>query len=203
MPSRLIAVIATSLMLGVVAGLILVPGARDRLKSSATGGATVGRAAVGGPFRLVDASGKTVTEADFKGRFMLIYFGYTFCPDVCPAGLQVMAAALDKLGPKASMVVPVFITLDPERDTPPKVAEYVKSFSPRLVGLTGSAEEIAKVAKEYRVFWKKVPDDKHPGDYTLDHSSVIYLMDTKGEYATHFTHASNVDQMAAKIAERL
>jgi protein SCO1 len=202
MPSRLFAVIGASLMLGVLAALVLVPGARERL-FSAPSVATVGKAQVGGPFRLVDGSGKTVTDADFRGRFMLVYFGYTYCPDVCPAGLQVMAAALDKLGPKAEKITPIFITLDPERDTPAKIGEYVHSFHPRMVGLTGSLEEIAKVAKAYRVFWKKVSDDKNPGEYTVDHSSIIYLMDPKGEYVAHFTHATNVDQMAAKLAERL
>jgi protein SCO1/2 len=201
MTSRLIAVIAGSLLLGIVAALILIPTAgKQQLTPPAK---SVGQAQVGGPFKLVDQTGKTVTDADYRGRYMLVYFGYKYCPDVCPAGLQVMSAALDKLGPKAEKITPVFITLDPDRDTPAKLREYIQSFHPRFVALTGSADDIAKAAKAYRVFWKKVPDEKNPTDYTIDHSSVIYLMTPGGEYAAHFTHATNVDQMAAKLAERL
>lgn len=199
MNTRLIIVAIAGLALGIAAAFALLSPAPN----STTSSASLGKAQVGGPFSLVDQSGKTVTDADFRGRYMLVYFGYTYCPDVCPAGLQVMAAALDKLGAKAERVAPVFITLDPARDTPARLGEYVKSFDPRLVGLGGSEEALAKVAKAYRVYSKKIVDPKAPADYTLDHSSIIYLMDPKGEFVMHFTHATNPDTIAERLAKVL
>jgi protein SCO1/2 len=130
---------------------------------------------------------------------MLVYFGFTFCPDVCPTELQVMAGAMEKLGDKAEKVQPVFVTVDPERDTPEALAKYVKQFDPRLMGLTGTAEQIAHVAKEYRVFYEKVKDEDGSGDYTMDHSSVVYLMGPDGGFLTFFPPATSPDQMAEKI----
>ncbi len=129
-----------------------------------------GQATVGGPFRLTDQTGKTVSDADFRGRYMLIYFGYSFCPDVCPTTLGVMAQALDKLGADSSRIVPIFITIDPARDTPKVLADYMKAFGPSFVGLTGSDAEIKAVEKEYRVYAAKRPLDN--GNYGMDHSSV-------------------------------
>src|SRR6185437_773362 len=131
--------------------------------------------AIGGPFTLVDQSGKRVTQADFRGRWMLVYFGYTFCPDVCPTELQTIAGALDKLGPDAASIAPLFITIDPARDTPAILADYVKLFDNRLIGLTGSAKEIDDVAREYRVYYAKVTQNSG-GSYLMDHSSFAYLM---------------------------
>ena len=111
-----------------------------------------GKSLVGGPFSLVDQTGKRVTDKDYRGKYMLVFFGYTNCPDICPAGLQVMSAALEKLGHRGDDIVPLFITVDPERDTPQKLAAYVKNFSPRLIGLTGSPSDVAAAAKAYRVF---------------------------------------------------
>ncbi|MCE9648239.1 MAG: SCO family protein [Parvibaculum sp.] len=162
-----------------------------------------GRALIGGPFTLTDQSGKTVTDADFKGKYMLVYFGFTFCPDVCPTELQVMAGAMEKLGDKAEKVQPVFVTVDPERDTPEALAKYVKQFDPRLIGLTGTPAQIAQVAKEYRVFYEKVKDDDGSGDYTMDHSSVVYLMGPDGGFLSFFPPATSPDQMAEKIASFL
>lgn len=159
-----------------------------------------GQALIGGPFTLTDQTGKTVTEADYKGKYMLIYFGFTFCPDVCPTELQVMAGAAAKLGAKAADVQPIFITVDPERDTVKELAVYVKQFDPRLIGLTGTPEQIAKVAKEYRVFYQKVEDKETPGDYTMDHSSIAYLMGPDGSFLTFFPPGVSPDEMAAKIA---
>jgi protein SCO1/2 len=197
MRTRLAAGAAVGLIIGAALALIALPDLRARLLPALP--TVSGKAQVGGPFRLTDQNGHSVSDADFRGRFMLVYFGYTFCPDICPAGLQVISAALDKLGDKADRIVPIFITLDPERDTPAKLADYVKSFHPRLVGLTGSASDIAAVAKAYRVYAKKVVDEKAPADYTLDHTSIIYLMDANGEFITHFTHLTNVDQLAAQL----
>jgi protein SCO1/2 len=171
-------------------------------QSPTNGTLTTGKALVGGPFSLVDASGKRVTEKDFAGRKMLVFFGFTSCPDVCPGGLQVIAAALQKLGAKADKIAPVFITLDAERDPPAKVAEYAKSFSPKLIGLSGTAEEVNAAAKAYRVYFKKVPGSD-PANYNIDHSSIIYLMDEAGQYITHYPYPITVDELAAKLEQAL
>ncbi len=164
--------------------------------------ASSGKALIGGPFKLTDASGKRVTEKDFAGKKMLVFFGFTSCPDVCPGGLQVISGALDKLGSKADKLAPVFITLDAERDTPAKVGEYVKSFSPKLVGLSGTPDEVGAAAKAYRVYFKKVPGSD-PANYNIDHSSIIYLMDESGQYIGHYPYPVTVDELAAKLAAAL
>lgn len=157
-----------------------------------------GKALVGGPFTLTNASGTRVTEKDFAGKKMLVFFGFTSCPDVCPGGLQVISSALDKLGAKADRLTPIFITLDAERDTPEKVGEYVKSFSPKFVGLSGTPEEAAAAAKAYRVYFKKVPGSD-AANYNIDHSSIIYLMDEAGQYQAHYPYPVTVDELAAKL----
>ena len=146
MSGRLLTVIVAGFLIGALSGAALLV-----LSQGAQGPAvqTSGKALIGGPFTLVDQTGKTVTDQDFRGRYMLVFFGFTHCPDICPAELQVMSAALDELGPKADEVVPVFITLDPERDTQAAMGAYVKNFGSRFVGLTGSPEQIAAAAKAY------------------------------------------------------
>ena len=140
---------------------------------------------IGGPFSLIDQDGKAKTDADFAGKYLLVYFGYTYCPDMCPTGLQSMSRALDQLGDGAKTVQPLFITVDPGRDTPTKLKEYIASFHPAIVGLTGSAEQIAAVAKAYQVYYKKGENvDEH--DYIMDHSSLIYLMDPQGKFVATF-----------------
>ena len=172
-------------------------GAYALLLNSSPGGRvqSSGKALVGGPFALVDPTGKTMTDQDFRGRYMLIFFGFTHCPDICPAELQVMAAAMDQLGPKAAKVVPIFITLDPERDTPEAVGAYVKNFSPNIVGLTGSMDAVAAAAKAYRVSFSKFQDQNSGENYTIDHSALAYLMGTDGEYITHIPYGTSVAQM--------
>jgi len=165
--------------------------------------AVSGKALIGGPFSLIDQTGKRVTDKDFQGRYMLVFFGYTNCPDICPAGLQVMSAALDKLRARGKDIVPVFITLDPAQDTPQKLASYVKSFTPRLVGLTGSEDEIAATAKAYRVFYQKVPDDKDPTRYSIDHSAIFYLMGKDGALIAPIPHTTDVTQLAQSIDKAL
>jgi len=150
--------------------------------------------------RFVDKSGREAHLGDFKGDFTLLFFGFTNCPDVCPTALQVMAAALDKLGPNAARITPVLISVDPAHDTPAVLATYVASFHPRLVGLTGSQAEIDAVAKAYRVYVKKVPDPKSTAGYTMDHSSIIYVMGPDGSYRAHFTHATSPDVMAERLS---
>jgi protein SCO1/2 len=164
-----------------------------------------GRADVGGPFRLLDHNGKTVTEADFRGRYMLIYFGYSFCPDVCPTTLAVMAQALEKLGSKSQRIVPIMITIDPERDTPKVLAEYMQAFGPSFVGLTGSVEAIKSVEKEYRVYAAKKPLDSSKGsegNYGVDHSSVLYLMGPDGKLVNFYDEAVSPDDLAKDLRLR-
>jgi cytochrome oxidase Cu insertion factor (SCO1/SenC/PrrC family) len=139
-----------------------------------------GRGTVGGPFALTDQNGRRRSDRDFRGKLMIVYFGYTFCPDVCPADLMAITQALDALGPAADGVQPIFITVDPERDSK-LLAEYVRAFHKSLIGLTGSPEEIRKVANAYKAFYAKVPGARD-GDYAIDHAGVIYLMGRSGEY---------------------
>ncbi len=198
MSAKALLAIVAGLALGAVAAVALLPEARQALLPSA-GPVTSGKALVGGPFTLTDDTGKRVTDKDYRGRYMLVFFGFTSCPDICPAGLQLISAALDNLGPKADRVTPIFISVDPARDTPAKLAGYVKNFNPRLVGLTGTPEEIAAVAKAYKVYFKKVPNEAKPDEYGMDHTAIIYLMDPNGEYVTHFTPATPVDELTAKL----
>ncbi|MGH7044102.1 MAG: SCO family protein [Acetobacteraceae bacterium] len=159
-------------------------------------------AAVGGTFTLVNGQGQVVTNQTFRGKYMLVYFGYTHCPDVCPTTLADVAAALGKLGPKAARVVPVFITVDPARDTPAVVGRYTALFSPRIVGLTGSAAQIAHVAGEYHVYYAKHVTGPGPDDYSMDHSSVLYLMGPNGQFVAPVAAESSVKAMTASL-ERL
>lgn len=164
---------------------------------------SVGKPDIGGPFSLTDHTGKRVTEKDFLGKHTLVYFGFTYCPDVCPTELQVMADALDKLGDKASKVTPVFFTVDPQRDTVEQMAAYVPNFHDRLIGLTGTPEEVKSAAKAYRVYYKKVEDKDSDAGYTMDHSSIVFLMGPDGDYVAHFAHGTSPDAMANSIAKFL
>jgi protein SCO1/2 len=202
MAARSIIIGIAGAALGLAAAVALLPQVRERLFPSVERQVS-GKALIGGAFTLTDSTGKRVTEQSFRGKYMLLFFGYTSCPDICPAGLQLMAGALEKLGAKAERITPVFISVDPERDTPEKLAGYVKNFDPRLVGLTGTPEEIAAVAKAYKVYYAKTPSKEHPDDYTMDHTSIIYVMDPNGEFVTHFTPATSVDEMAAKLGKIL
>lgn len=202
MSAKLIASVVAGVVLGAIAAVAVFPEAREKLFPQ-SGSTTSGKALIGGPFTLTDASGKTVTDQDYRGRYMLVFFGFTGCPDICPAGLQLISAALDKVGAKADKVTPIFISVDPERDTPEKLAAYVKNFNDRLVGLTGTPEQVAAVAKAYRVFYEKMPNESAPAEYGMNHTSIIYLMGPDGEYVTHFTPTTGVDVMAEKLSKLL
>ena len=162
---------------------------------------TTGQADVGGPFQLTDQHGKRVSDREFRGRYMLIYFGYSFCPDVCPTTLAVMAQALDKLGDRTRQVTPVFITIDPERDTPKVLDDYMKAFGPNFIGLTGSPAEIKNVEKEYRVYAAKKPLEG--GNYGMDHSSVIYLMGPNGKMISFYDEAVSPDDLAKDLRSKI
>jgi protein SCO1/2 len=150
---------------------------------------------IGGPFRLETGDGKTLTDADMKGHPFLVYFGYTHCPDVCPTTLAQISDVLKRLPDKP--VRTLFITVDPERDTPALMADYVSSFDPRIVGLSGTPEEVAAVEKAFRVYARKAPGKD--GDYTMDHSSIVYLMDAKGA----FVEAFNLERTPEESAKEL
>ena len=168
-------------------------------------GANGGNSAIsiGGPFTLQDGNGKPVTDRDFRGKYMLVYFGYTFCPDVCPTTLNAVAEAMDKLGPAAARVQPLFITVDPKRDTPTVVKQYTAAFGPSIEGLTGSADEIATVAKEYRVYYAEHRTGSGPDDYSMDHSSVLYLMSPDGAFVAPIRADWSGDQIAENLKKLL
>ena len=161
----------------------LFAGAPAAVPPSAGGIALPPGSQVGGPFRLVDHTGREVSEADYRGKVALIFFGFTFCPDVCPTELSNMAAAMDQLGPQADRVVPIFVTVDPERDTVPRMADYVALFHPRIVGLTGSPEQVAAAARAFRVYYAKATP---PGatEYVMDHSAFTYVLGPDGAVRT-------------------
>ncbi|MGX1787628.1 SCO family protein [Bosea sp. NPDC055332] len=158
----------------------------------------------GGPFALLDHTGKRATDADFRGRFMLVYFGFTRCTDTCPIDLPVIAGAIDGLGPLAEKITPLFISVDPVNDTPAIMATYVANFHPRLVGLSGSEAEIAAVAKAYKVHRRKLSQGHHgPGEYTIDHGSLTYLMGPDGRFLTLLPHRTSSERMAAVLRKYL
>ena len=193
----LVAVLLGGLVI-LASGAFLGLGLRETPKGAA---GTLLASAIGGPFRLVDQNGKTVTEADLKGKWSLIYFGYTHCPDACPTTLNEIAIALDDLGPKRDAVRPVFITVDPERDTPEVLKSYVTSFDAPILALTGTPEAVAQAAKDYRVYYAKHPEPG--GDYSMDHSSVIYVMDPEGRFTATFTPESSPEDIAARLKKLL
>jgi len=158
--------------------------------------------ALGGPFTMVDQTGRTVTERDFAGKAMLIYFGFTYCPDVCPTELGTIAAALDAMGPLADRVTPVFISIDPDRDTPAAMADYVSRFHPRMVGLTGSAEQVAQTARAFRVYYAKV-QPRDSTDYLMDHSSFIYFVGPDGKVRSLFRPETTPEAIASAVSAQL
>jgi protein SCO1/2 len=188
-----------------LAGVALILGAfafdywglRDRAGDSGLAGVSIG-----GPFTLTDQNGIVRHDSDFRGKLMLVYFGYTYCPDVCPATLNTMTAAMDKLGASGAAVQPIFITVDPARDGVAQMKSYVANFTPRLLALTGTPAEIAVAAKAYRVYFQPVKGED-ADDYSVDHSAFVYLMGRDGRYLAHFAPDIGADQMAAAIKKYL
>lgn len=173
----------------------------DKRTAAGGGGAKTVQvsAKIGGPFELTNHRGEAVTDANFRGRYMLIFFGYTYCPDVCPTELANIAAALDHLGKQADRIQPLFITVDPERDTAKLLGDYVTHFHPRMQGLTGSPAQIKQAAKAYRVYFAK-SNPAQSEDYLMDHSTFVYLMAPDGRYLALFRGATDPKEMAATIA---
>lgn len=157
---------------------------------------------LGGPFALVNQDGAAVTEANFAGRWMLVYFGFTYCPDVCPTELGTIAAALDAMGTGGEGVVPVLVSVDPQRDTPAQLKDYVSRFHPRMQGLTGTPEQVAEAARRYRVYYARAqrPDNT---DYTMDHSSFIYLVGPDGRVRTMFRPETTPEALAAAVSVQM
>jgi protein SCO1/2 len=189
----MLAAFFTSLVL-VFAVVMMVVG-HDR------GTATTQAAAVGGPFRLIDQDGKPLSDQDLKGRPFLVFFGFINCPDICPTTLFEMSEVLRRLGPDADRVRGLFVTIDPERDTPDKLKDYLSSFDPHLVGVTGDPNAIAAAAKAYRVYTKKVPLDG--GNYTMDHTTIVYLMDKEGRFVAPFSLKRRPEESAADLRRYL
>lgn len=196
MNTKLIAIVLAAFGIG-AAGAFL---AKSTLFDFGTPPArTTGKALIGGSFTMVDHSGKTVTEKDFLGRHSLVFFGFTHCPDICPATLQVASEALEKLGADADKVQPVFVSVDPERDTPSVLKSYLEDFDPRLIGLTGSLAQVKGIAKAYRIYHSKVADENSADGYTVDHSAYMYLMSPEGRYITHYSPAIQSDELVGKL----
>jgi protein SCO1/2 len=160
------------------------------------------RGPIGGPFALIDHTGKPRTDADFRGKLMIIYFGYSYCPDICPTDLMSIATAVDLLGPAGDAVQPIFITVDPGRDTVEHLAEYVAAFHPRLIGLTGAPDEIRKVATAYKTYYAKVETADHK-DYVVDHTAFIYLVGRQGEYLGFLPPSTTPERLAEVIRQKL
>jgi len=184
-------VIAASFGISLIVGLAVVLSLTGSFRT------VTAPAAIGGPFQLVDNNGQQVTEKTLQGRPSLIFFGFTHCPDVCPTALFEMSEVMRALGPDAARVNAYFISVDPERDTVAAMKDYLSSFDPHLKGLTGSPEAIAQVVTSYRVYAKKVP--QKDGDYTMDHTALIYLMDRKGNFVKPFDLKRTPDEAAAEL----
>jgi protein SCO1/2 len=188
----------TAILAGLVATCV-VAAALVGLASfrSSPEGASAG--SIGGKFALTDGGGATVTEGSFRGKWELIYFGYTYCPDACPTTLNTIAETLAALGPLADRVQPLFITVDPERDTPQVIAGYVRNFDPRIVGLTGSPQSIASAAAAFRIIYARRKTGDGPDDYLIDHSSVVIVMDPSGKFVEFLAADLPPDRMTDKL----
>ncbi|MBN43892.1 MAG: hypothetical protein CL573_10450 [Alphaproteobacteria bacterium] len=173
----------------------------EPVESTPVGGMAV-NVSIGGPFELTNHTGARVTDEFLRGSYALIYFGYTFCPDICPTGLGDIAVTLDELGDDGGHVIPVMITIDPERDTPEVLADYVPLFHERLVGLTGTEADIKDIAEKYRVFYRRF-EDPNLTFYLMDHTSFIYLLDPKGRTVSMFRYGTSPEEMAGSIRKHM
>jgi protein SCO1 len=164
-------------------------------------GTQISASAIGGPFSLIDQNGKPLTDQDMKGKPFLVFFGYTHCPDICPATLFDVSEVLRAMGQDADKSGALFITVDPERDTPAAMKDYLSSFDPHLIGATGDAKQVEAAEKTYRVYAKKVPGEK--GDYSMDHTALVYLMDKQGRFVAPFKLNRKPEESAAELRKYL
>lgn len=190
-PLVIVGAFAASLMLGLVLLFVLMGGGRS----------VTAAAAIGGPFQLTDQTGQTVTDKSLQGRPTLIFFGFTHCPDVCPTSLFEISEVLRAMGKDADKVNAYFVSVDPDRDTPAAMKDYLSSFDPHLKGLTGDSAAMTKIISEYRVYAKKVP--LKDGDYTMDHTALIYLMDRDGRFVSPFNLKRTPDEAATDLKRYL
>lgn len=190
-PLVIVGTFAASLLVGLVLVFVVMGGGRN----------IAAPAMIGGPFQLTDQGGQTVTEKSLQGRPSLIFFGFTHCPDVCPTSLFEISEVLRAMGGDADRVNAYFVSVDPERDTPAAMKDYLSSFDPHLKGLTGDPEVMAKVLTEYRVYAKKVP--LKDGDYTMDHTALVYLMDRDGRFVAPFNLKRSPDEAASDLKKYL
>jgi protein SCO1 len=191
--ARLLAILAAfTAGLVLCLGVILFVGGR---------GSAVQAVSVGGPFNLIDQNGQPFSDKDLKGKSFLVFFGFTHCPDVCPTTLFEISELLRNLGPEADHTAALFISVDPERDTPAALKDYLSSFDPHLRGLTGSAAAVDAVTKAYRVYYRKVPLEG--GDYTMDHTAIVYLMDKEGRFVAPVNMRRTVSELAADLRKYL
>ena len=188
------AIAAMVVSAGAIVALMLIPVPLLQVTNSLTG-------AIGGPFTLTASDGRTVTDQTYRGKWLLIYFGYTSCPDDCPTALNNMGVALDRLGAEAASLQPVFITIDPKRDTQEALAEYLKSFDPHIVALTGAEEQIAAILKEYHIYVEAQPGgDK---DYLVNHSSFFYLVNPDGKFVNIVPGAVSGEELADRVRQMM
>ncbi|MGB0935345.1 MAG: SCO family protein [Alphaproteobacteria bacterium] len=162
-----------------------------------------GTPSIGGKFTLVDQNGNTRHDSDFRGQFMLVYFGYSYCPDICPTGLSNMTQAMNLIGGKSRFVQPIFITIDPSRDTVEQMELYMQNFHPKMIALTGTDEQVQKAVKAYRVYAAKSEIDSGTTEYLMDHSSIVYLMDRQGHMVAHFNHETDPKKIADGILKAI
>ena len=150
-------------------------------------------------YDLINQEGKPTTQLDFAGRYQLVYFGFAFCPDICPFTLDVMSEALNQIGDRADIIQPIFISLDPARDTPDELATYIDSFFPGFIALTGTDAQVEAAAKSFKVYFQKVEDPNSAGGYVIDHTSIVYVIDPDGDLVHFFTHKDTAETIATKL----
>lgn len=180
--------------------LVMLLGGCDRV-SEHCGTAGDPEVPIGGAFQLTDHSGQTATNDSYAGRYRIVYFGFTFCPDICPTELQSISTALDMLGERAAKIQPLFITIDPDRDDVEAMAAYLGHFHPSFIGLTGTPAEIEQVAHAYKIYYAKAQSSEEADDYTMNHSSFIYVMDCEGRYIRHLSQGASPEEIAGALRE--
>tara|TARA_R110000787_G_scaffold143488_5_gene257258 strand:+ start:36532 stop:37134 length:603 start_codon:yes stop_codon:yes gene_type:complete len=192
---------------GIIIGITLGFGAsefwhRDRSRLAPTATEAI-RDSIKSDFALVDHTGKSVTDENYRGKWLLVFFGFTNCPDVCPTALNEIAQIIENLGEKAAKVQPLFITIDPERDTPERMAEFVSAFDPRITGLTGTPEQIKASTKSFKVYYAKEVQKGAPDGYTMEHTASLYLIDPKGRFVRPYSYNATIEEISDDLRERL